>query len=687
MTFFISVVVSLVISLTTAGAVYGKDCPAITANKISPSQKGNYPQQYELERFEKIFSCKLSLKENPRIKVLNRQIRGNSNLPPLNARLPQEPLVVAPYEAIGNYGGTLQVLSKATEAGTADLLSIRHVNLTRYSDDLTTIVPNIAKSWEWNKNFTVLTMKLRKGHKWSDGHPFGAEDIAFWYNDLIANKSIYSKGIPDRFKIDGKPMKVEALNSLTIRFTLAAPKPGLLSLFATDYAQPFQPKHFLGKFHPNINPNYKKEIAKYGFKKWADAVNFFYGGSDWKDVPSPLLKDPQKIKTLPRDVVPTLESHILIRENSKGRYAIANPYFHMVDTKGQQLPYIEGINELHVPEKEIQNLKIVNGEVTYKAQSVFIEDLPVLQANESKGNYTVDLTPSIGEMPVYSFNINHPNKLKLSVFSDLRFRQAASLAINREEMNALIYYRQGQPAQYTAIDMGTVNYITEKQKNFFTKYDPKKSRQLLDDMGLVDKDGDGFRDFKNGSQLVILLNFANQGAPVRAHELFAQYMGNIGIKVRLREVTSDEYRADQSNNKLDIMSWKAGFPAAFLAGSRHPFIPPFGDFFGIRNGLEWSKYLQTGGSEGIKPPKWVYDMDKLSIAYQRQQMGSKKWAELGQQLVDLVQKDLLFIGTIASSKEPLIYSKKLGNFKTLKAQSFYYHWAYSFRPNQWYLKK
>ena len=80
-------------------------------------------------------------------------------------------------------------------------------------------------------------------------------------------------------------------------------------------------------------------------------------------------------------------------------------------------------------------------------------------------------------------------------------------------------------------------------------------------------------------------------------------------------------------------------------------------------------------------------MDKLSIDYQRQQMGSEKWAALGRQLVDLVQKDLLFIGTIASSKEPLIHSKKLGNFKTLKAQSFYYHWAYSFRPNQWFLKK
>ena len=89
----------------------------------------------------------MTFSENPAAKELNGKIQGNPELPPVAERLPEEPLVVAPYESIGKYGGTFDALSNATEAGTSDFLSTRHVNLVRYSDDLQTIVPNVAKSW------------------------------------------------------------------------------------------------------------------------------------------------------------------------------------------------------------------------------------------------------------------------------------------------------------------------------------------------------------------------------------------------------------------------------------------------------------------------------------------------------------------------------------------------------------
>jgi peptide/nickel transport system substrate-binding protein len=116
---------------------------------------GKFPQQFELKEFERLAGCKLSFKENPDIAKLNSKIRGNPNsIPSVEKRLPEEPLVYAPYISIGKYGGTLDVLSNATEAGTSDFLSVRHVNLVRFSDDLQTIVPNIAKDWKWNSDFT-----------------------------------------------------------------------------------------------------------------------------------------------------------------------------------------------------------------------------------------------------------------------------------------------------------------------------------------------------------------------------------------------------------------------------------------------------------------------------------------------------------------------------------------------------
>ena len=128
---------------------------------------GAFPQQYELSEYEGLAGCTMKFSENPNIASINATIRGNGELDSVTDRLPSEPLVISPYDSIGSYGGTFKMLSNATEAGTSDLLSTRHVNFVRFSDDLQQIVPNIAKSFEWNDDYTKLTFVLRKGHKLS----------------------------------------------------------------------------------------------------------------------------------------------------------------------------------------------------------------------------------------------------------------------------------------------------------------------------------------------------------------------------------------------------------------------------------------------------------------------------------------------------------------------------------------
>ncbi|MEB3230652.1 MAG: ABC transporter substrate-binding protein [Leptolyngbyaceae bacterium] len=673
---------------TTTTASADGSCPAVTLADTQGIESGQYPQQYDLAEYQTAVDCELTFSANPDIETLNGQIVGNEKLPALEERLPQEPLVVVPYEEIGTYGGVLTGLSKATESGTSDLLSVRHVNLFRYADDLQTIVPNVARDYEWNDDYTELTVYLRQGHKWSDGQPFTAEDVAFWYNDVLGNDTLYSEGIPDRFLIGGEPMQVEAVDETTVVFTLPQAKPGLTALFATDYAQPFLPKHFLGQYHPDVDENAEKNAKDAGFESWDEAFNFYYGSSDWKDVPSPLLKDEAKAESLSRAVMPTLESHILISDTAEGRKLVANPYFHQVDTTGQQLPYISEIDELYVPEKEVQNLKLANGEVVYKSQAVFAEDLPVLQQNEAQGNYTVNAVPTVGEsMVVYSFNVNHKDENLRGIFGDRRFREAASYALNREEMNELVYFGLGTPAQYTAVDPNTVSYVTEEQRTYLADFDPNKANELLDEMGLVDADGDGDRDQPSGAPLVINLQFSSQGGAVKMHELFAQYLADVGLNIQLREVTSDEYRASQASNDLDIMTWTKAYTSAFLAGSREPLVPPFGDYFSLTNGHLWAKYRETDGAEGIAPPDWVEELDQKSTEYQTHLLGTPESNELGQAIVDLVQKDLLFIGTVGNPAEPVYSRNDLGNFLEFTAKSYDYYWAYPYRPTQWFIKQ
>jgi len=281
--------------LTTAA---NASCPAVTVADPMGVAPGAYPQQYELSEFEAAAGCTMEFSGNPEAAELNGEIKGNPELPGLADRIPSEPLVVVPYDSIGQYGGTLNALSNATEAGTSDFLSVRHVNLVRYSDDLSTIVPNVAKSWEWNDDFTQLTFYLRKGHKWSDGAPFTSADVKFWYDDLNFDPNVIAKP-KDYLTVAGERMTVDTPDDYTVVFNLPAPKPGLLAHFATHFAQGFQPKHFLGKYHPAHNPDADAEAKKLGFETGYEVINFYHGQSDWTDTPTPMLRDAAKVASLP----------------------------------------------------------------------------------------------------------------------------------------------------------------------------------------------------------------------------------------------------------------------------------------------------------------------------------------------------------------------------------------------------
>ena len=665
-----------------SAAAMGSGCPAVTVADPKSVPAGAFPQQYELAEFEELAGCKLSFSENPGAAELNARIEGNpTDLPPVEERLPDEPLVVAPYEEIGAYGGVLDGLSNATEAGTSDLLSVRHVNLARYSDDLQTIVPNVARAWEWNDDFTELTFHLRKGHKWSDGEPFTAEDVKFWYDDLILNDEIYPE-TSSRWLFEGEPMKVEVIDKTTVKMTFPVPMPGMLNRFAVDYGQPFQPKHFLSRFHIKYNADANELAQEKGFDNWADLLNNYYGSSDWKDVPSPLIDASDTV------VVPTLESHILVKETSEGRKCVANPYFHMVDTAGNQLPYINEISEVYIPDAEVRNLKITNGEVDYKTQAVFIENYSLYKENEANGNYTVDLPVALGQIVFYSFNTTHKDPEMRKIFDDLRFRQAMSLALDRDEVNEIVYLGQGKPMQATPADPRTVTFVTEEHLNAFIEYDPGQANALLDEMGLEDTDGDGFREKLDGSPFVIRIQFSNQGAPVRLQELVKDYWEAVGVKVDLKEVTSDEYREQANNNELDVTVWRNdNISGPTISGTVCRFIPPFGSYFNPGTGFEWANWVKTDGAEGTEPPEDVQKLYELSDEWLKQPLGSEESNRIGAEIVDIHVNNLWKIGVVGNLVSPVMHHNSLGNFPTFTAKSYDYYWSYPYRAQQWYFKE
>ncbi|MEM6622043.1 MAG: ABC transporter substrate-binding protein [Pseudomonadota bacterium] len=668
-------------SLCFAAGAHAADCPPITLGDMQGVAAGAYPQQYELSEFQEAASCTLTFQENPEIAGLNGEIQGNPDLPPLSERLPAEPLVVVPYDSIGQYGGTLDALSNATEAGTSDFLSIRHVNFVRFSDDLNAIVPNIAKGWTWNDDFTHLTFFLREGHKWSDGAPFTAHDVKFWYDNLNFDENVIAK--PKDFLLaGGEKMNVVVVSDTEVRFEMAAPKPGFLAHFANSYSQPFQPKHFLGAYHPAISDDADAKAQALGFENGYALVNFYFGQSDWTDTPTPMLRDAALAATLPYATQPTLESHIYITDTTEGRTLVANPYFHQVDTAGNQLPYISRQNEVYINENEVRILKLVNGEVDYKSQSVQLPSAPQLLEGQESGGYRIFLKPTVA-MPVFGFNVTSEDEGKRAVFSDVRFRQAMSMAMNRSELNETVFFGLGSPQQYIGFSPKP-EFVDEKWLSHMTDYDPDQAKALLDAIGMVDTDGDGFRELPNGESLTLNIQFSTQGISQAVVEFVGQNWADVGIATQVKEVTPDEYRSAQSANQLDVIMWQKGQPVAIVLGNNELWVPPYENYFGSRVGMLWASWVDSGGTEGIEPPAWATDMISDIEAFQQAVPGSDAQAALGEKLAGTMAEQLLFIGTV-SAPNPIYAKNELQNFTEFKTWSYEYYRTYPYRGTQWWL--
>jgi len=630
--------------------------------------KSKYPQQFELAEYEKQLGHKLAFHENP---LFADEVK-NGKLPPVQQRLPEEPLVVMPYHEIGKYGGTLRGISLALESGTSEILSWRMVNLVRLSDDLHTFVPNVAKSWEWNDDFTEITFTLRKGHKWSDGKPFTSDDVGFFINDIIRNKELYPIP-PSAWNVGGKPVKFIKIDDVTFKFKFAKPSPGFLySFWASGYFTPWAPKHSLIKYHIKYNSEADKIAKEKGFDGWVSY--FFVHYSKWKDT---LTSSPYGLG------IPTLESHILkVEPNTQRRIFIANPYYFKVDTAGNQLPYISEQYERFL-KKELFTLEIMNGNVDEKAQNLSLNLYPVLKENEVKGGYTLQLPP--GQTgPCIVFNQTHKDPVLRKIYGDVRFRQAMSLAINRERLNEVLLLGLAKPEQALPLQ---VPFVTEEDKHYMIEYDPDHANQLLDEMGLR-KGPDGIRLRPDGKPLTILWEYSLQMAGSTDFvTLVANDWKAVGVNVVTKEVTTETLRNKAKDNDTDIgMEWDVPYEPNLIANPKFYYTPPYSDLTPLV-GVPWFNWVESNGVEGEEPPAWAKRLWKLADEFKTVLPGSKRYMEIGREMVEINLKNLVIIGTNGEIPNPTVVSNKLGNVTKWPIQNYNYCRALTIRPDQWFFKK
>ncbi|MCX7380012.1 MAG: ABC transporter substrate-binding protein, partial [Alphaproteobacteria bacterium] len=346
------------------------------------------------------------------------------------------------------------------------------------------------------------------------------------------------------------------------------------------------------------------------------------------------------------------------------------------------LPYISRFTEDHIKENEVRLLKAVNGEFDYKSQSVQLPAAPMLLENRKRGSYEVDLKPTIA-MPVLGFNITSADPEKRKLFSDLRFRQAMSVAINRAEINDVAFFGLGEPRQYTAFSPAP-SFVGKDMQSHMAQFDPAMAKRLLDEIGMRDRDGDGARELPNGAKFTLNIQFATQGMPGQVAELVAQQWSAVGVRTTVKEITPDELRSAQTANQLDIVPWLKGQPLAIVLGNAELFMPPYENYFGGRIGMLWAEYVESKGAKGEKPPAYAEQMMADITAFQSAQPGTKESDALGARLVKSMTENLLWIGTV-QAPAPIYHSNRLKNFTSFKTWSSDYYRTYPYRPQQWFL--
>lgn len=611
------------------------------------------------------FATVFAFNENP---MFAEKVK-KGELPPVEERLPKEPFVVTTYDEIGTYGGTLRGISISYESGTSEIMSWRHVNMVRFDDDCSTIVPNVAKEWRWNDDFTEITFTLREGHRWSDGAPFTVDDVVFWMDDIILNNEIH-KATPSPWGSVGS--SVEKIDDITVKFKFDKPFTGLLYYLGGggSYFVPWAPKHFFEQYHIKYNPNANEEAIKNGFDNWVQQFTSYW--NKWKDA---IVSSAYGLE------VPTLGSHILLKEPTTQRRAfVANPYYFKVDTAGNQLPYIDYHDERFL-DKGLWPLEIMNGNVDQKAQNMPLNIFPVLKEDEKKGGYKLQLP--LGMVgPTFIFNMTDKDPVLRKIYGDVRFRYAMSLAINRDEVNETLFLGLGTPEQ--ALPQN-VPYVTEEDKKFMTEYDPARANKLLDEMGLK-KGADGIRMRSDGKPLTILWEYTLQYVwSAEFPALIAEYWQNVGVNVLLKEVNTQLCREKQKANTLDITSeWMAPYEPSMIS-SPQLFVVPYASFWPIM-GTPWMDWKTSDGKSGEEPPSWVKRLWEIADEFKTTIPGSERYMELGKEMIAINFENLVVIGTLGEIPLITVVNDRMGNVPEWKVNSTYYGYAYPYQADQWFIK-
>jgi len=575
-------------------------------------------------------------------------------LPPVAERLPTNPRVITPLEEVGQYGGTWRRAYKGISDrwGPTKLHEEMAIEWDVPDPDTINVTPGFISEWTQNDDATEFTFTLREGIRWSDGEIFDTEDVQFWYDqmymgDLQTQQAYYTP--------NGTPMELEVLDQYSWRVRFAAPNPLLPITIAKSGGGPpggptmASPQHYLSQFIPDLGGDeamINALVQEKGLGTWQELfgqagdmqgpIAFWFLNPDlpvinaWK-VEQPAPADPM----------------VMVR----------NPYFYQVDTEGNQLPYIDRVTHDFFDSDEVFNLWIAEGRIDMQMRHVTAANFTYYKENEAAGDYRVLLWKAASTNALYP-NINNPDPVLAELFDTPQFREALSIAINREEINELAYNGLFEPRQASPIS-GSPNYDPEFETRW-AEYDPDRANALLDELGL-EKGADGIRLRPDGQPLVFSILHREQTGTPGADEmnLVAQYWGALGLQVNQDVVERSLYEERVGNGEVDVGVWGCDRNSVVMADP--------GRYLGTIDDGPWAPlfghWYVNGPEKQLEPPEDHIIREVWSLWEQaRVEPDETKRNGIFQELLNIHKEHPWMIGTVGEAPSLVIASNRFRNF-------------------------
>jgi peptide/nickel transport system substrate-binding protein len=576
-------------------------------------------------------------------------------LPPVEERLPTNPLVVTPLSEIGTYGGIWRsALKGAFDMGWLRR-TVAYEPLVAYNFAWDKVVPNVAESFEANADATEFVFHLREGHKWSDGTPFTAHDLVFAITDAIQIPQYF--GASRNTHLQGA--KATAVDDLTLRIEMPEPNGLFLQHMASVsgmWPLMYQ-KRYCSRFHIKYNPNADVEAKAAGLTGWPEALYLACDLDNWRDLKRPTLFA-WKLTT-PYDGL----SQLVTFER--------NPYYFKIDSANNQLPYLDGLWMRQTEAVEDIVLQALNGEIDFMDRHIATQiNKPLFIDGREKGDYRLYETVQANmNTAVIELNQNSTNPALNQLFNQRDFRIALSLAIDRPEIIEVLFVSQGEPWQ--AAPRPESRWYSERLAKQHTEFDPDKANALLDGLGLAERDAEGFRLGPDGKRIAFRVDVTSDVQPYFADlaEMLQGYWRDIGIQLDVRKSERSYVYENMRANKHDVHLWQGdgGLGDAIL--DPRYYLPA-----NIESvyALLWAKQLyEPGAADALEPPPAIKRQQDLYIELQRSADPATQ-DELMMEILEIAANEFRVIGISLPPNGYGIAKTGLGNVPERQPHAWIY---------------